>query len=84
MSARGASSSKKKKAKEVELSAEMEECQQALQSLMTKEDAGAFNEPVDWEALGIPEYPDIIKNPMDLATIQVRMRARCVRVACAM
>ncbi|CAJ0827420.1 11870_t:CDS:2 [Entrophospora sp. SA101] len=28
-----------------------------------------FYEPVDAEKLGIPEYPNIIKNPMDLSTI---------------
>jgi bromodomain-containing factor 1 len=65
------SSTKKKKAKEVELSPEMDECAQALAALMSKEDALAFNEPVDWEGLGLLDYPEIVKNPMDLATIQV-------------
>ncbi|PVZ98844.1 hypothetical protein BB558_005149 [Smittium angustum] len=29
-----------------------------------------FYEPVDWKTLGIPEYPKVIKNPMDLGTIR--------------
>jgi predicted DNA-binding protein len=46
MSARGGS--RKKKATSVELSPEMEECLQTLLSIMQKDDAPAFNEPVDW------------------------------------
>jgi len=30
-----------------------------------------FLEPVDWRALGIENYPEIVKNPMDLGTLQV-------------
>jgi hypothetical protein len=26
-------------------------------------------QPVDWEALGIPDYPEIVKQPMDLGTV---------------
>jgi hypothetical protein len=33
--------------------------------------AEAFNEPVDWKALNLPSYPQIIKNPMDLGTVKV-------------
>jgi hypothetical protein len=48
MSRAAGSANKKKKTKEVELSAEMEECMQILTSMMQKDDAAAFNEPVDW------------------------------------
>jgi len=32
-----------------------------------------FCEPVDWEALEIPDYPEKIKNPMDLGTIRKKI-----------
>jgi|TARA_B110000305_G_C19286739_1_gene562073 hypothetical protein len=35
-----------------------------------RKQAWAFNEPVDPVALNIPDYPDIIKHPMDLATLE--------------
>ena len=35
-----------------------------------RKQAWAFNEPVDHVALNIPDYPDIIKHPMDLATLE--------------
>ena len=36
---------------------------------------GVFNEPVDPEELGIPDYPEIVKCPMDLGTIRQRLEA---------
>lgn len=30
-----------------------------------------FLAPVDWRALGIETYPEIVKNPMDIGTLQV-------------
>lgn len=37
---------------------------------MQKKLSWAFNEPVDPVVLGIPDYPNIIKHPMDLKTIE--------------
>jgi hypothetical protein len=34
-----------------------------------------FNVAVDPEALGIPQYRDIVKHPMDLGTIQAKLQA---------
>lgn len=34
-----------------------------------------FNQPVDPEALGIPNYFDVVKEPMDLGTIHERLAA---------
>lgn len=34
--------------------------------------ADAFLQPVDWKALGLEDYPIVIKQPMDLGTINVR------------
>jgi len=30
----------------------------------------AFLTPVEWEELGLTDYPDIIKQPMDLSTVK--------------
>ena len=38
-----------------------------------KENRGVFNRPVDTVALSIPDYYDIIDNPIDLGTIQERL-----------
>ena len=38
-----------------------------------KRQAWPFVEPVDWEALNIPDYPVIIKHPMDLKTIESKL-----------
>ncbi|CAE7561656.1 GTE12, partial [Symbiodinium sp. KB8] len=36
---------------------------------------GVFNSPVDPVRLGIPDYPTIVRNPMDLGTIRQRLEA---------
>eukprot|EP01083_Nonionella_stella_P115472 342424_1 len=46
--------------------------QQLLLTLMGHPEATAFLEPVDWRALELEDYPDIIKNPMDFSTIMKR------------
>ena len=47
------------------------QCLNLLKKMMTqKKLSWAFNEPVDPVALGIPDYPAIIKHPMDLRTIE--------------
>jgi hypothetical protein len=49
-------------------------CREMLKVLMSKPTAAAFNQPVDPVLLNIPDYPLIIKSPMDLATIRERLR----------
>lgn len=34
-----------------------------------------FLEPVDWEGLNLPDYPHIIKRPMDLGTVKTKFHA---------
>lgn len=46
------------------------ECLKLLKSVMGNKHAGPFNEPVDYIALGVPDYPTIIKHPMDFGTIE--------------
>lgn len=58
----------------------MNHCQKILKELKSsnrcKDFAWPFLEPVDAEGLNIPDYYDIIKNPMDLATMQKKFDAR--------
>jgi bromodomain-containing factor 1 len=35
----------------------------------------AFKDPVDHVLLNIPQYPDIVKHPMDLATMETKLKA---------
>ena len=48
--------------------------QKAIQNVRRTKDAGPFNKPVDPIALGIPSYPDVIKQPMDLSTIETNLK----------
>jgi hypothetical protein len=44
-----------------------------IASLLSRPEAYAFREPVDWEGLNLMDYPDIIKEPRDLGTIKKRI-----------
>ncbi|XP_011082744.2 transcription factor GTE4-like [Sesamum indicum] len=48
-------------------------CSSLLQRLMKHKHGWVFNEPVDAKALGLVDYHDIIKHPMDLGTIKTRL-----------
>ena len=39
------------------------------------QDAPIFNVPVDWRALGLDDYPIIVRRPMDLGTVLKRLQA---------
>jgi hypothetical protein len=56
------------------LSEELQECFRILKAIEEKSDAGPFMEPVDWQSLGLLDYPQIIKTPMDLGTVEVSVR----------
>ena len=47
----------------------------AVKEVCLRESAEAFLEPVDAEALGIPEYHDVIEQPMDLGTVRDALEA---------
>lgn len=55
----------------------MLKCDEILKAFRDKDKlvGSIFAEPVDPIALGIPTYPQIITNPMDLGTIQAKMDA---------
>nr|XP_043624473.1 transcription factor GTE3, chloroplastic-like [Erigeron canadensis]XP_043624474.1 transcription factor GTE3, chloroplastic-like [Erigeron canadensis] len=48
-------------------------CSNLLQRLMKHKNGWVFNEPVDAEKLGLFDYHDFIKQPMDLGTIKERI-----------
>ncbi|KAL6536064.1 hypothetical protein OROHE_012908 [Orobanche hederae] len=48
-------------------------CNALLERLMKHKHAWVFNKPVDAVALGLHDYFDIIKNPMDLGTVKNRL-----------
>ncbi|KNC55779.1 uncharacterized protein AMSG_11210 [Thecamonas trahens ATCC 50062] len=48
-------------------------CREILERLMSHPKAGPFLEPVDAEALGIPDYFTVVKHPMDLGTIRRKL-----------
>ncbi|KAF9513687.1 hypothetical protein BS47DRAFT_1362247 [Hydnum rufescens UP504] len=49
--------------------------QSTLRTLRKQKDAVPFNQPVDYIALGIPHYPNIIRHPMDLSTVDKKLAA---------
>lgn len=50
-------------------------CEEVLAHMKAHQKAEPFLHPVDPEALGIPEYFDIIKNPMDFSTVEKNLFA---------
>jgi hypothetical protein len=60
---------------------QMKWCHQVLKSFKRNSSAEPFKMPVDPVALGIPTYFDIIKNPMDLSTIEKRLNTLVYNVA---
>jgi hypothetical protein len=49
----------------------------ALLGQLEKEpNAAPFLEPVDWKALGLQDYPKIVKNRMDISSIRMKLKNR--------
>ena len=46
-----------------------------VQNLRRNKNAAAFSAPVDIVALNIPNYPDIVKKPMDLRTMEEKLKS---------
>jgi hypothetical protein len=56
----------------------LRQCTGLLKPIMKLDSATYFLQPVDAEALRIPDYHLIVKEPMDLGTIETRLDAgRC-------
>jgi hypothetical protein len=67
------SATKKRSKPSVPLSDIMQECSNVLRFLTSKAESDPFLEPVDWRLYQLHDYPDIIKNPMDLGTVEGRL-----------
>jgi bromodomain-containing factor 1 len=53
-------------------------CHQIIKEFMKKTHypyAFPFLQPVDWVALNIPDYPNIVKHPMDVSSIKKKLEA---------
>ena len=61
------------------LNEDMKMCYKSLKRLMNHKWAGPFLQPVDPVAMGIPDYPDIVKNPMDFSTIQQNIESHVLQ-----
>jgi len=55
-------------------------CINATKKLMANKNGGPFSVPVDYVQLGIPHYPDIVKNPMDLGTVMVTIISQTLKI----
>ncbi|XP_074348910.1 transcription factor GTE8-like isoform X2 [Apium graveolens] len=51
----------------------MRQCENLLKKLMSHEYGWVFNSPVDPVKLKLPDYFDVIKNPMDLGTVKTKL-----------
>uniref|UniRef100_A0A6B2LBA2 Bromo domain-containing protein n=1 Tax=Arcella intermedia TaxID=1963864 RepID=A0A6B2LBA2_9EUKA len=51
----------------------LEMCNTLIVQLMEDEKSPAFNQPVDYEKLNLPQYPLIINEPMDLRTVKMNL-----------
>jgi len=47
-----------------------------VQQFFSKPDAEPFREEVNWKMLGLFDYPQIIKKPMDLGTVKKKMASK--------
>lgn len=51
----------------------LQQVSKIVNSLFNKPETLAFREPVNPKAMGIPDYPQIVKNPMDLGTVSIHV-----------
>ena len=55
------------------VSEQLKQCQKILQFLMQHKDAEPFLHPVDWKAMGLLDYPKVVKTPMDLGSVKAKL-----------
>mmetsp|Transcript_10754 Transcript_10754/g.14813 ORF Transcript_10754/g.14813 Transcript_10754/m.14813 type:complete len:216 (-) Transcript_10754:172-819(-) len=44
-------------------------------SMISRKECLAFREPVDWKGMDLPDYPELIKKPMDLGTVKKKIES---------
>ena len=59
----------------VALSPAMKQMDKIVDKLYARPDAEPFREPVNWEELGLFDYPELIKEPMSLSDVKARLTA---------
>ncbi|KAL7534602.1 hypothetical protein ACHAXR_005983 [Thalassiosira sp. AJA248-18] len=55
------------------LSPEWQAMAKLVSQFYAKADAEPFREPVDWQSLGLFDYPQVIKKPMDLGLVKKKV-----------
>jgi hypothetical protein len=56
-------------------SKELKEIYKVVCIIISRNESFAFREPVDWKGMGLLDYPEIIKKPMDLGTVKKKLEA---------
>ena len=54
----------------------LDQCGELIEFLKVQNEAGVFLEPVDYVGLNIPDYPILIKKPMDLSTVEKNLNTK--------
>jgi len=54
---------------------DFEDMHKLLLAFIARPESGPFREPVDWKNLGLLDYPQLVKHPMDLGTIKLRLES---------
>lgn len=52
------------------------QCVDLIDFFKSKEEFGLFLDPVDWEGAGLFSYPEIVKHPMDIGTIEGKLKSK--------
>lgn len=52
----------------------MKKISDVIRVLEKRPEASDFLKPVDYKALGLEDYPMIIKNPMDISTVKKKIK----------
>ncbi|ELA42527.1 uncharacterized protein VICG_00279 [Vittaforma corneae ATCC 50505] len=60
--------------------AQLKYCSMILTRLKRNANAGPFLKPVDPIALGIPDYPEKIKHPMDISTVKHKLDTKTYKI----
>lgn len=67
---------KAKRGKDDAYAEQFKYCSKILSDLWKKQHANIaspFYEPVDWQAMNLPDYPKMVKKPMDMSTIRRKL-----------